>query len=169
MGLFDKLSRSLVGARKKALVLTDKQFAQELLGGRAQGYGNFAVRNRDTGYYSWASVSYRVLFDDVGRAVRAVGVLEDMPQSRDGWSPAQRQLPEGLVADLIVRMCANLDLDTVESLWIEGSNVSGQVQETRCSQILLLEKEKLFGKKPPPKSSTKGNMPITPTPAESYK
>ena len=123
-----------------------QEFAQELLGGRAQGYGNFAVRNRDTGYYSWASVSYRVLFDDVGRAVRAVGVLEDMPQSRDGWSPAQRQLPEGLVADLIVRMCANLDLDTVESLWIEDSNVSGQVQETRCSQILLLEKEKLFGK-----------------------
>ena len=32
-----------------------------------------------------------------------------------------------------------------------------------------LEQEKLFGKKPPPKSSTKGNMPITPTPAESYK
>lgn len=122
-----------------------QEFAQELLGGRTQGYGNFAVRNRDTGYYSWASVSYRMLYDDVGRAVRAVGLLENLSQNRDGWSPAQRQLPEELMADLMVCMCANLDLDTVESLWIEGSNVSGQVQEARCSQALLLEKNKVFG------------------------
>ena len=124
-----------------------RTFARELLDGRAQGFGNFALRNKDTGYYSWASVSYRTLFDDVGRAVRAVGVMEELPQGfaePGSWSPAQRQLPEGLVADLIVRMCANLDLDTVEALWVEGSNLSGQVRETRCSQILQLERKKVF-------------------------
>lgn len=126
-----------------------RTFAQELLDGRAQGYGNFAVRNRDTGYYNWASISYRVLFDDAGQAVRAVGVLADLPRSlmeQDSWTPLQRSLPEGLLADLIVRMHANLDLDRVESLWIEGSNLSGQVEETRCSQILQMERRKIFCK-----------------------
>lgn len=128
-------------------VVRFRTFAQELLSGRAQGFGNFAVRSKSTGYYSWATVSYRMLFDDVGRAVRAVGVLEDLPRNftgTEGSFPDQRQLPEGLVADLIVRMRANLDMDTVEELWIEGSDLSGQVQDTRCSEILQLEKRNIF-------------------------
>ena len=124
-----------------------RAFAQELLGGHAQGFGNFAVRSKRTGYYSWVSVSYRTLYDEVGRAVRAVGVMEELPLGfgRQGsWSPDQYQLPERLVADLIVRMRANLDQDTVETLWIEGSDLSGQVQKTRCSQILQRERKKVF-------------------------
>ena len=124
-----------------------RDFAQELLGGRAQGFGNFAVRIGDAGCYSWASVSYRTLFDEAGRAVQAVGVLEELPQGltgRDGWAPDQAQLPERLAADLIVRMRADLDLDTVETLWMEGSDLTGQVRETRCSQVLQLERQKIF-------------------------
>ena len=129
-----------------------RRFAQELLSGRAQGYGNFAVRSRDTGHYSWASISYRTIFDDVGRAVRAVGVLESLPQgfaSQGSWGSARRPLPEGLVADLIVRMCANLESDTVEDLWIEGSNLSSQVEDTRCSQVMQLERQKVFSQDGP--------------------
>ena len=125
-----------------------RAFARELLDGHAQGYGNFAVRSVDTGYYSWATISYRALYDDAGRAVKAVGVLENLPlgfSGPDSWNPLQRPLPEGLVADLIVRMSANLELDCVESLWIEGSNLTSQVQRTRCSQILKMEREKIFG------------------------
>ena len=120
-------------------------FARELLDGQAQGFGNFAVRS-STGLYNWVSVSYRTLFDDVGRAARAVGVLEELPQwdSRGGWSPDRYPLPEWLLADLIVRMRANLNQDTVESLWVEGRDLSGQVQETRCSQILQMERQKIF-------------------------
>ena len=124
-----------------------RDFAQELLGGRAQGFGNFAVRIGDAGCYSWASVSYRTLFDEAGRAVQAVGVLEELPQGltgRDVWAPDQAQLPERLAADLIVRMRADLDLDTVETLWMEGSDLTGQVRETRCSQVLQLERQKIF-------------------------
>ena len=79
-------------------VLRFRAFAGELLGGRARGYGNFAIRDKDSGFYSWAAVSYRMMFDDVGRAVRAVGVIEDLPQSLQGhgtWSPDQLALPEG--------------------------------------------------------------------------
>ena len=124
-----------------------RSFARELTGGHAQGSANFAIRGRDTGYYSWAAISYRTLFDDMGRAVRAVGVLEALPLgfSRQGlWSPDQYQLPERLVADLLVRMRADLAQDTVEALWIEGADLSGQVQQTRCSQVLRLEREKIF-------------------------
>lgn len=124
-------------------------FAQELLGGCVQGFGNFAVRRKNTGYYSWVSISYRMLFDDVGRAVRAVGVLEDLPQTFTGvgdWSPDQYHLPEGLMADLIMRMRANLDLDRVETLWVEGTDLSGQAQGTRCSEVLQTEKQNIFCK-----------------------
>ncbi len=124
-------------------------FAQELLGGCVQGFGNFAVRNRGNSYYSWASVSYRMLFDDLGRATRAVGVLEELPRgfgTMAMWPAGQQDLPESLVADLVLRMRANLDLDTVELLWEEGSDLSGQVQEARCSQVLQVERQKVFGK-----------------------
>ena len=129
-------------------VLRFRAFAQELLDGRARGFGNFAIRNRDTGYYSWAAVSYRTLFDDVGGAVQAVGVLEELPLDFGSqgawWSPEQYPLPEKLVSDLIVRLRADLDLDAVEALWVEGTDLTAQVRETRCSQILQMERQKIF-------------------------
>ena len=126
-----------------------RTFAQELLDGRLQGFGNFAVRSRNSGCYNWVSISYRMLFDDVGRAVRAVGVLDDLSKSMIGagdWPPDHHQLPEILLSDLMMQMRADLELDKVEFLWIEGSDLSGQVQDTRCSEILRLEKEKIFCK-----------------------
>lgn len=124
-------------------------FAQDLLRGRSLDFGNFAVRSRDTSCYSWVSISYRMLYDDVGRAVRAVGVLEDLSAAftgAGGWSPDRYPLPEGLISDLIMRMRADLESDRVEFLWIEGTDFSGQVQDTRCSEILRLEREKVFCK-----------------------
>lgn len=126
-----------------------RTFAQELLNGRVEGFGNFAVRNRNGGHYSWISISYRTIFDDVGRAVRAVGVQENLPQNfanAGGWSPDQGQLPEGLLSDLIMRMRANLDLDTIEALWMEGSDVTGQMQGTCCSDFLKWERRSIFCK-----------------------
>ncbi len=126
-----------------------RAFAQELLGGRARGFGNFAVRSRETGCYHWIAISYRMTFDDVGRAARAVGVLEELPRTFTGsreWSPDQHQLPEGLMADLIMRMRANLDLDRVEALWVEGVDLSGQAQDIRCSEVLQMEKQHIFCK-----------------------
>ena len=124
-------------------------FAKEMLNGSARGFGNFAVLRRESGCYRWASVSYRMLFDDVGRAVRAVGVLEELSNSFAGensWCLDPYWLPENLIADLVMRMRANLDLDRVESLWIEGTDLSRQVQDTPCSEILRLEKQHIFCK-----------------------
>ena len=46
----------------------------------------------DAGCYSWASVSYRTLFDEAGRAVQAVGVLEELPQGLTGRGRAGRRI-----------------------------------------------------------------------------
>lgn len=53
------------------------------------------------------------------------------------------------MADLIVRICANLESDTVEDLWIEDSNLSSQVEDTRCSQVMQLERQKVFSQDGP--------------------
>ena len=124
-------------------------FAQDLLRGSARGFGNFAIREVESGCYCWASMSYRMMFDEEGRPVRAVGVIEDLPRSftgGDDWSPDQYRMPESLMADLIMRMRANLDLDKVESLWIEGNDFTRQTQDTPCSQVLSMEKQKIFCK-----------------------
>ena len=47
----------------------------------------------------------RMLFDDVGLPLRAVGVLEELPQGFGGagvWPAERERLPEALVADLIL-------------------------------------------------------------------
>lgn len=124
-------------------------FAKELLGGQAKGFGNFAIRSEETDRYNWVSVSYQMLFDEVGRAVRAVGVMEELPLDISGhnrWLLEQFQLPERLAVDLIMRMRANLDTDTVEAIWMEGRNFSGQMQEKQCSHVLQWEQQKIFSR-----------------------
>lgn len=126
-----------------------RSFADDLLGGRSLDFGNFAVRSKDTSCYNWVSISYRMLHDDVGRAVRAVGVMEELSAAFTGagsWSLDQHPLPESLISDLAMRMRADLESDKMEYLWIEGTDFSGQVQDTRCSEILRLEREKIFCK-----------------------
>ena len=47
--------------------------------GQVQGYGNFILQDFATGCYGWMALSYRVTFDEVGRAARAVGIAENLP------------------------------------------------------------------------------------------
>lgn len=129
-----------------------RAFAKELLGGQSQGYGNFILKHCESGCYGWTAVSYRMIFDDTGRAVRAVGIMEDLPKSFSGqyYGNVLRQpLPEAMISDLMVSMRANLTQNVVESLWAEGKNLSNQVWKVSCSQILIQEKEKiLYGSSP---------------------
>lgn len=124
-------------------------FAHDLLNGNARGFGNFAIRRQDSDCYGWFSFSYQMLFDDVGRAVRAVGVVEDLPAhftGQDSQTAETFRLPENLISDLVVQMCADLTSDRVESLWIEGTVFDDKVRDTPCSEILNLEKQHIFCK-----------------------
>ena len=51
-----------------------RKFAEELMQGSIQGYGNFLLLYLGLGCYGWAAVSYRMIFDEIGHAVKAVGV-----------------------------------------------------------------------------------------------
>lgn len=97
-------------------------FARALGSGQTQGYGNFLLRLHPADAYRWAALSYQLLYDEAGRAVRAVGVTEcltSVAQARRPDLPWQG-IPTALVADLMTEMRLNLTRDTVEALWTEG-------------------------------------------------
>ena len=124
-----------------------REFADELLGGKTQGYGNFIVRYQETGCYRWVAMSYRMLFDETGRAVKAVGIMEDLFKVASGEttrSVIKRPLPETLVPDLILGLCANLSRDSLRNLWIEGRDMSGGIGGESCTQLLAREEKKVF-------------------------
>ena len=111
-----------------------------------QGYGNFIVQSRDTGCYGWAALSYRTLFDDEGHPLKAVGILENLPHSfageKDG-SILNRPLPRSVTSDLILTMSSDLSQDYVKELWMDGRDLSDQIQGERCSRILFQEETRL--------------------------
>lgn len=116
------------------------KFAREMLDGRTRGYGNFIIRRHLAGGYSWTALSYQVLFDEAGQAVRVVGVAEDFPRSFGDpafWENAfQVPLPEGMLADLVARMRADLDADVVETLWHGGQNLNAKTVDWTVDELL---------------------------------
>ncbi len=123
------------------------EFAQRLLEGRMQGYGNFVVQHHDTGCYGWAALSYRLLCDDAGRVVKAVGIIERLSQELAGQQMKtlpRRLLPEHLNSYLIVGIQADLTLDTVTELWVEGKDYSGVGARVPCSQMLRRGLKQIF-------------------------
>ena len=124
-----------------------RQFARELLGGQSRGYGNFILRHRQSTGYGWVALSYRMLYDEVGRAARAVGIVEDLPRNLLGTATAmapRRPLPEGLLADLTMHMRANLTRDTVDDVWMEGRQANGQGSHLSCTALLHSMQEGIF-------------------------
>lgn len=122
-------------------------FAKELLSGQANGYGNFILKHQSTGCYGWATLSYRMLFDDVGHAVKAVGIVEDLSGNLAGQNAGRFgrwPLPEGLLSDLMVHMRANLTQDRIEELWVEGKSSGDAMRQLPCSAILAQEQSKIF-------------------------
>ena len=126
-----------------------REFADELMRGRAQGCGNFIVQDLDTGCYGWAALSYRMLYDEAGRPVKAVGTREDLPQNfagRDEDAFSQPLLPENLAEDLLAALRGDLLRDTVEELWTSGRDITNRVGQKRCSEILSREMERIYGR-----------------------
>lgn len=121
-------------------------FAQEILDGRGQGYGNFVIQYQDTGCYGWATLSYQRLSDDEG-ADRAVGIIEKLPRefgNRELHSLPKRTLPTALTPYLIVLMYGNLSRDSVQKFWLEGKDLSGTGRAVSCSAVLGKAVQKIF-------------------------
>lgn len=120
-----------------------RRFAQELLSGQAQGYGNFILRLGDHDCYRWAALSYQMLFDETGRALRAVGVAEDLTRTferHNAGRTLQSMMPAALLADLVAEMRMNLTTDTLEELWVEGRDLSSEYAQASCTELLRSRK-----------------------------
>lgn len=124
-----------------------REFAADLLSGKAQGYGNFIVRYNETGCYRWAAFSYQMLYDESRRAAKAVGVIENLPRSFKGaavHSVRKQPFPEALTPDLIIGLCANLSSDEIRDLWLEGRSLSSCTSAESFTQLLRKERDRVF-------------------------
>ena len=114
-------------------------FARNLLAGQSEGHGNFIMRYQDTGCYGWVSLSYRMIHDEVGHAVRAVGISDDISASFSSQSPEsipQEMLPQALLYGLVLRMRLDLSKDRVEELWVDGRDMLAQPHRPSCDDAL---------------------------------
>ena len=122
-------------------------FAQELLNGRMQGYGNFIIQYQNTGCYGWATMSYRRLCDDVGGTAKAVGIIEKLPLDFGGQENhpiSKHSLPGALTPYLTTALYADLTQDSIRGLWIEGKNLSRSSGISSCTQVLAQGMAKIF-------------------------
>ena len=117
------------------------EFAQEILDGRRQGYGNFKFRRPDGQDSTWCSLSYRTVFDEKDRPVRVVGVLERMQGGVRG--PVQRpkgvEMPECLMDSLEVHAFGNLSREVLHACWLDGTDVTGKPGRGHCTGLLVQE------------------------------
>lgn len=100
--------------------------------------------SRDTGCYSWASLSYQRLEDDAG-AARAVGIIEKPPQTMQGPRETiltEHALPDALTPYLVGALHGNLSRNSVEKYWMEGRHAGrGTIS---CAQALEQGRKKMF-------------------------
>ena len=142
------------GLIEKGIIHSDsierfRKFSETMLRGQAEDSGNFIMRGQDTGCYGWVSMSYKMMYDDTGIAVRAIGIIDNLSNSFFSDSPEtipQRLMPEALLSDLILRMRLDITNNKIEEVWQEGKDVSTQAQSYSASEILEKTKQRLTNK-----------------------
>ncbi len=132
----DEMLQSAVVAPDSAANFS--RFARALLSGAAQGGGNFIMRNRTSGSYGWHSVSYRMIYDEEGNPLRALGISEGNSNLSAGQMQRmeQRFLPDILRYSLAGRLRVDLTKDSVEEVWTEGNELTGTTGGQTYSQLL---------------------------------
>lgn len=117
-----------------------REFADELLMGKVQGYGNFLLQKVEERAYQWVSFSYRTIFDESGVPIRAVGVMEGLEtEHKEENEPKSMAIPDSMKESLILHMRGNLSKNTVAYLWDEGRE---RAKKNGCIEILNKEMEK---------------------------
>lgn len=123
-----------------------RRFAAGLLDGKARDTGNFIMKDPDNDCYSWFSLSYRQICDTDRTPVKALGIQERLPSVSGIYSTGfpRRPIPETLRHHLIARLHANLTANTVEELWMDGTDQTSQALGTPFSDILKDRESLLF-------------------------
>ena len=124
-----------------------RKFAADLLAGKKEDSGSFIMLNSLNHCYSWFSLSYRMTFDRENNPIRAVGVLEQLPDiSCLSSGYYRRSLPEIVRHHLLARMRVNLTADRTEEFWLNGTDQTSLVQGRSCSELIQFEKKQFFTK-----------------------
>lgn len=121
-------------------------FAQEILSGKTEGSGNFIIQSRISNSYTWASMTYRTLYDEEGRPEKAIGIKEDLsyPSLRFVPSLNRRPVPPEIYPHLYCYCQANLSADSIEKLLIEGHNRIKLTRNQTYSSLLEHSHLRLF-------------------------
>lgn len=123
-----------------------RSFAGELLAGCMRNSGNFMIQYRQTSCYGWSAISYQMLCDEGGNPVKAIGIKEDL-----SYIPCQqsrfvqrRIMPADLYSNLYCFLQANLTVDTVEKLILEGRERIHLIQYQTYGEIIDKGISRLF-------------------------
>ncbi|HPE16618.1 MAG TPA: EAL domain-containing protein, partial [Oscillospiraceae bacterium] len=122
-------------------------FFRSMLAGKAEDRAAFIIRYFATGQYGWATLSYRMIFDEKGSPVKAIGVSEELPNifSEQLRFSQEKRLMSSLRFSLLAVMEANLTADSVLFLAISGkSRVSGRTH-TNYTEVFEAGVSALFG------------------------
>ncbi len=123
-----------------------RKFGADILNGKSEGNGNFIMRYRATDSYGWASYSYNMIFDGSGSPVKAVGSKRYLSDLSDRKTTVINypSLPDAVYPFLIFSEKANLSENSIENPWVEGGDCTDFAEINSCSDIIQIEKEKLF-------------------------
>lgn len=122
--IYESFPESMVemGKIHKDSVRRFREFAGELLDGKAGGSANFMIQYGQTGCYGWASLSYRMLYDEDGHPIKAIGIKENLSYA-SGKKPGyvlRRTMPAALYPHLHCYIQADLTEDKMEMFRLEG-------------------------------------------------
>lgn len=122
--IYENFPESLVemGKIHKDSVKRFREFAGELLDGKAGDSANFMVQFHQTGCYGWASMSYHMLYNEDGHPIKAIGIKENLSYT-SGKKPGyilRRTMPAALYPHLHCYIQADLTEDKVEIFQLEG-------------------------------------------------
>lgn len=125
-----------------------RDFAENLLAGKAAGSGNFIIRDRVNNCYGWVSLSYRMTYDRDGLPVKAIGVQSKLPSMAGLGSDAiqRRPLPEAVFGSLLLRMKVNLTADSMDEVWIGGIDQTAWTWGKTYSELLHAGQIQMFTK-----------------------
>lgn len=123
-----------------------QRFGEALLNGSEGGSANFIMKNWKGSRYEWVSMSYRMVCDPYGIPVKAIGIQERLPDVAGTVETLfpRRPLPEILRHYLLARIRADLTMDRMGELWIDGMDRTQWGNEFSFSQIVENRGSRLF-------------------------
>ena len=122
------------------------KFANEMLNGKAEGTINVIAQYRQTQCYGWISMSYYMLYDSSGHPEKAIGFNENISYVTLQHSRfmQRRNVPSTLYPHLYCYIQANLTMDYIEKLILEGHEMIRLTRFKSYSQVVSKSSSRIF-------------------------